>query len=124
MTYFSKNFLTIFDEVEDLIFQRPFKDMRPITWKQTEDGYAGYLITTGIRPEDVTITAENGYIKVHGKTKHADFDQEFSQSFSVRVNPNIYKNIEELTYSSKDGVTKISIKVKETENKIKIKRIY
>lgn len=117
------NFLSIFDEVEDLIFNRPFKDMRPIVWEESEDGYTGYCITTGIRPEDVEVTAADGYIRVKGATKHEDIGQEFSQSFAVRVNPNIFKNIEEINYTSKDGVTKIKLKVKKVESKIKINRI-
>jgi HSP20 family molecular chaperone IbpA len=122
--YFSKsNPFSIFDEVENLIFQRPFYDMSPIKWLKTEDGYVGYCITTGIKPESVEVKPEDGYIKVKGFTKDEEFNEEFSQSFNVKVNPDIYKNIEELTYTSENGVTKIYLKVKNNDKEIKVKRI-
>lgn len=117
------NFFSIFDEVENLIFSRPFKDMSPIKFFKTEEGYVGYCLTTGIKPESVEVKPEDGYIKVKGFTKDEEFNEEFSQSFSVKVNPDIYKNIEELTYTSENGVTKIYLKVKNNDKEIKVKRI-
>lgn len=117
------NFFSIFDEVDNLMFNRPFKDMNPIKWSKTDEGYLGYAITTGIKPEDVTVTPDDGYIKLKGYTKDEETGEEYSQSFEVKVNPDIYKNIEEVTYTSKDGVTKINIKVTKQDSKIKVKRI-
>ncbi len=120
---FSNNFYSIFDDVENLMFTRPFKDMHPIKWVKFEDGYIGYCITTGIKPECVEVDAKDGYIQVKGYTKDEEFGEEFSQSFSVKVNPDIYKNIESLDYTSKDGVTRIYLSVKKNENEIKVNRI-
>ena len=117
------NVFSIFNEVENLMFSRPFKDMSPIKFFKNEDGYVGYCLTTGIKPESVEVKPEDGYIKVNGFTKDEEFNEEFSQSFCVKVNPDIYKNIEELTYTSKDGVTKIYLKVKKADKEIKVKRV-
>jgi HSP20 family molecular chaperone IbpA len=120
--YFPKS-NSIFNEVENLIFSRPFYDMSPITWLKTNEGYVGYCLTTGIRPEDVCVEPENGYIKIKGFTKDEEFKAEFSQSFNVKVNADIYNNIEELTYTSENGVTKIYLKIKNNDKEIKVKRI-
>lgn len=130
MTNFITDFSSDFDEIlggwfgkpQHLVFNCKNKDMNPVYWEKTDNGYKATCRTVGIRPEDVKVVLENNYIHIEGST---DFDgYNYSTSFNLPIVEDVRDNIKDIKYKVQDGITIIYLNVnKQLKQIVDIKRI-
>lgn len=108
---FLADFLRLFDEPINLSFNTAgTKDMHPVNWKKTENGYRAICRTVGISKEDLKVDFVENTIRVSGKTKYND--EEYSINYSIPISREIVKNIEKINYKTENGLTYINLIVK------------
>jgi HSP20 family molecular chaperone IbpA len=109
----------------DLVFNRyrfPFKDNQPYVIKKLEDDkIIVALNTVGMAKDDIEVDIQGNMLVVTGKANNEDID--FITSFTRRWNLEEWIDmIEEITWNTKNGVTYITIEMKEKEQpKFKVK---
>ena len=109
----------------DLVFNRyrfPFKDTQPYMIKKVQDDEILLALNTvGMGKEDIEVETQDDFLVVSGKVNNEDID--FVTSFSRRWQlGKVVDMIKGITWNVKDGVTYITIKLKEKEQpKFKVK---
>lgn len=105
-------------------FNRPVKDMRPVSMKR--DGDKGYIVTVntlGIDKNDIRVSFEKEkgrpypILKVEGQTKLDKID--FENKVNIGATLKIDEEIESVNYECKNGLTIVYIKIKQA----KVKRL-
>lgn len=92
------------------------KDMYPISWKKTENGYKCVCRSVGINPEDLNIAFSDNSMKISGKT---ECDGEtYSVSYECPIAKEIISNIDKVEYKSANGLTYIYITLKKDAVKV------
>jgi len=113
---------SIFDEFFNLdfsIFNRPVKDQQPYSIYKQDRGYIVVINTLGINKDDikVEIISERGksfpVLKVTGATQMPKIG--FENSVNLGITLNMKKDIDDLVYEVRDGLTIIYLRTKEEE---------
>ena len=140
MTAYEKKNFNPFEEIDDM-FDRFYtmgfgvpqkirfntgytKDMNPAYWSEWEEeivdstekekvGYKAVCRTVGIREEDVKLELRDYGLCLDGMTEIDG--QRYSQHVELPISREIMKNIDEITYHSKDGLTYIYLRMKKPE---------
>ena len=97
------------------------KDMNPAYWSVWEDyvpdstekvklGYKAVCRTVGIREEDVKIILTSYGICLDGCTEIDE--QKYTQHIELPISREVMRDIDEITYHSRDGLTYIYLKMK------------
>lgn len=111
-----------FGDVEDLKFNTIVRDMQPVHYRKTDDGYAITCKTLGIDARDLKINWDNGFITVEGQTEFEGYW--YTTNFRIPISKEIQTNITEINYHSVNGITVIYLKVNKPEiKKIEIKQL-
>lgn len=120
-----ENFLSIFNDLDYLMFNRPMKlnDMNPIKFIKTDSGYTAIVNTLGINEDDISVSIDGNYLVVSGETEDDELKSNYTQNFKLKINESILSNISGIKYCSKNGVTKIYLEIEKKESKIKIEKM-
>lgn len=112
-----------FGKPTDLIYNAGnTKDMNPVFWTKTEEGYKATCRTVGIAPDDVKVSVNECNIVVEGETEYEG--SVYNTSYKLPVSKEIIGNIESIGYKTLNGLTYIYLSVETPEKKqIKINKI-
>lgn len=125
-------FERIFDDFFTLGFGRPrnlkfnaqVKDMLPSYWsKKDEDTYLCTVKTLGIEPNAIKVEESTSFygLVVSGESEVNGF--KYNTSVDLPIAESIMNEIEKIDFTSKNGLTFITLKLNRPEkNKIKIER--
>lgn len=112
-----------FGKPTDLIYNAgKTKDMNPVYWSKTEDGYKATCRTVGIAPEDVKVEIDNYNIVIKGETKYEE--NIYNTSYKLPISKEIIGDVKSIDYKTLNGLTYIYLFVETPEKKqIKINKI-
>lgn len=105
-------------------FSTPYtKDINPAApWKKEENNYKTVVRMIGVNPEDVKVELENYGLHVSGETEEEE--GKYSQDIKLGIAKDVISNIQEITYSVKNGVCRITLIMKQPEeSKVEVKRV-
>ena len=91
------------------------KDMYPVNWKKTNNGFIAVCRTVGISPDDVEVKLVDNNIVVSGYTKTGEY--EYNTYYELPVSDDILSNITDIKYKTQDGITYIYLKVQRPEKR-------
>lgn len=118
---FTDNIFAPFLKMEDFLFNSTVKDMQPYTVYQKDNSYIIEVKTLGISPEDVNVTLEENVLQINGETHNNYSDKTFNTNIKFRMDSGLFQKIQDITYSSINGLTYITLSLKkEVSNTIKI----
>ena len=95
------------------------KDIEPAApWRQDGNTYKTTIRCVGINPEDVKVSLENYGINITGKTEEED--GEYSQDVKLGISKELMSEIEEVLYTVKNGLCKITLVMKKEQERKQI----
>ena len=111
------DFFTLgFGKPRKLVFNSQVKDMLPSYWQKKDDKtYLCTVKTLGINPEDVVVEETDYGIKVSGETELEGYN--YNTSFELPIAESIMNDIEKITFTSKNGLTFITLVLNKPEKK-------
>ena len=99
-------------------------DTNPIVCCKKENDYIIGVKTLGIDKNDINVKLEKNILLVSGESKNKYSDKPFNANIKVKLQKEFLNDIESIDYTSKDGITYVFIRMKETHSdRIKINKI-
>lgn len=115
----------LFDFIRDgYFFNSAVLDMKPAAFYKKGKDYIVEVKTLGISADDVKLELNESVLTVSGETKNEYDEKSFNAKVGIKLGKQIVDNIESIDYSTKDGITYVFLRMKETkEDTIQINRI-
>jgi HSP20 family molecular chaperone IbpA len=105
-----------FGKPKQLVFNSNVKDMLPNYWQKKDDKtYLCTVKTLGVNPEDITVEETDYGIKVSGASTINDFT--YDVSMELPIVESIMNEIEDISFTSQNGLTFITLKLNRPDKK-------
>ncbi len=109
---------------DDFFFNSSVIDTNPIVCYKKEKDYIVEVKTLGIDKNDINVKLDGNILIVSGESKNKYNDKPFNANIKVRLRKELLNDIENIDYTSKNGITYVFIRMKETHSDgIKINKI-
>jgi HSP20 family molecular chaperone IbpA len=105
-----------FGKPKQLVFNSNVKDMLPNYWQKKDDKtYLCTVKTLGVNPEDITVEETDYGIKVSGASTINDFP--YDVSMELPIVESIMNEIKDISFTSQNGLTFITLKLNRPDKK-------
>lgn len=121
--YLTSRLIDSFLNMGDFYFNSTVKDMQPFTSYKRNNDYIVEVKTLGINPEDISVTLKDGILEIAGETNNPYSENSFNTKINFSVAESLLKQIKNIKYKSQNGLTYITLQMKEDNfSDIKIER--
>ena len=110
---FTNRWFVPFLNMEDFLFNSSVKDMQPYTVYRRDNDYIIEVKTLGISPEDIKVSLDDNKLEISGETASPYSEDSFNTRIKLSVSKNIIDNLDSVKYKSINGLTYITLKMKE-----------
>ena len=110
---FTNRWFVPFLNMENFLFNSSVKDMQPYTVYRKGKDFIIEVKTLGIAPEDVKVSLNDNILEIAGETSSPYSEDSFNTLIRLSVSKVVLDNLESVKYKSTNGLTYVTLKMKE-----------
>ena len=110
---FTNRWFVPFLNMENFLFNSSVKDMQPYAAYRKDKDFIIEVKTLGIAPEDVKVSLNDNILEIAGETSSPYSEDSFNTLIRLSVSKVVLDNLESVKYRSANGLTYVTLKMKE-----------